>query len=165
MKTRNWVACTLVAALTCGSTYYFGLDIRHNIAATLAAFMAGVAYILLESLTGDPARHEPETVRAPRGLDEVQAIAFSLSVNGGRPGNRARLLLVKLADRALDQKSLPGTNDHVPDGMGRSLTALLDPDIQETDLPRGTVATAVRELEDYLATEHPLQPATEPEPT
>ncbi|GAA1341515.1 hypothetical protein [Arthrobacter roseus] len=165
MKTRNWVACTLLAAAAYGSSHYLGLDVRHAIAITLAAFMAGVAYVLLDSLSGDPGRLEPERVRTPRGLDEVQALAFSLSANGGRTGNRARLLLVKLADRTLRQDGFHPADDDIPDGLGSSLTALLDRRIQETDLPRGTVPAAVRELEAYLSAEHPLQPATEPELT
>ncbi len=159
MRMRNWFSCVLLAALAFAACYYLGVDLRHTIAITLAAFAAGGAYVLLESLSGEPSMPEPEKVRTPRGLDDVQALAFSLSVNGGRSGNRARMLLADVGNRALEQDG----EDHSANQVGSSLAAALNRTITDQDLPRGTIPAAVKELEHYLSRSHHLPPARTPE--
>lgn len=88
MRNSAWAITGVLVALALLSSWFFGLDGRHAVILVAAAFAAGIANGLLEAV--DLPRPVPPALKeTARGLDDLQALEFSLS--SAEPGARAAL--------------------------------------------------------------------------
>lgn len=152
MRPGNWIACILFATIAGTAAVFLGVDVRHTVAITAAAFMAGAVNILLEALPGSKAVLDPARIAADRGLGDIQSLAFSLSVNKGFAGNRAQLQLRRAARGTLSLYGL------TPDDAGPALADIFSPQYDGQDMPRPLFLAAITELEQILH-EPPARPA------
>lgn len=105
MKRSAWAITAALVILAVVSAWFFGLDARHAVVLVGAAFAAGIANGLLESVDVPRAGLTPLPVPA-RGLAEIQALEFSLS--SADPGMRAVLEVHELAvDAARTRPDVP----------------------------------------------------------
>lgn len=152
MRAGNWIACFLLAIVAGTAAVFLGVDVRHTVAITMAAFMAGAVNILLEALSGSKAVLDPARIPADRGLGDIQSLAFSLSVNKGFAGNRAQLQLRRAARGTLSLYGL------TPDDAGPALADIFSPQHDGQDMPRPLLLAVIVELEQLLS-EQPTRPA------
>lgn len=98
MKRSAWVVTAVLVALAVGGGWFFGLDQRHAVALTGAAFGAGVVNGLLDAVHL-PRILPPPPARPELGSVDVRALEFSLS--SAEPGARAVLELRAAATGAV----------------------------------------------------------------